>query len=266
MKKCPFCAEEIQDAAIKCRYCGSMLNRPTEPAVQERGSRGAKFTRDDVFTREIPGTAPAQGPVLPTRIDPVAKIFGSVVVVMILGLACAIWFSQRSVSSPAATTPAVPTRTAPETFAKLEYERSVGHPDAARRLALELMNQHKGTPEAEKAAAQLAELDKAANAAAEGERVRAKVAEADAASRRKAIDEMVKLGLIKRMDLATGKIYVNGPLWEGFELDKKEQLVKVISNHRKAEEGVPQVTLYDSRTGKELASYGAFTGVRIKVD
>ena len=88
---------------------------------------------------------------------------------------------------------------------------------------------------------------------------------ARAESARAAVEKMVSVGLIKRMDVTTGKFYIDGPLWVGFELDAKENIVKVISGYREAEyKGLPQVTLYESRSGKELASYGAFSGVTIE--
>ena len=40
MKRCPYCAEEIRDEAVKCRYCGSMLAGSGLSGTWYRSRRG----------------------------------------------------------------------------------------------------------------------------------------------------------------------------------------------------------------------------------
>lgn len=55
MKPCPFCAESIQDAAVKCRFCGSMLNEPAPAAASAAAS---------AMSKAVPDAAPLATPAL----------------------------------------------------------------------------------------------------------------------------------------------------------------------------------------------------------
>ena len=70
-------------------------------------------------------------------------------------------------------------------------------------------------------------------------------------------------GALKQLNCPSHEAQVNGAVWLGLDLNKKRQMVRVLSAICEAETRFKRIRLLDAQSGRRLADYSGYSEIEV---